>query len=234
MMQEWIQVILSSSQAGVVVLVAVFVLGVISVFTCACNFAAVGIVAGYTGTLGATGKTRTVVVSSVFFLVGIVAALSAIGCLLGYAGERINASLGDYWKIGAGVIAILFGVYTLDILPLKIPGISLNVQSKKGGMAGAVLFGLVMGGATSLGSLCCNPVFPIIMATSFVAGSALWGFLMLFFYALGYGVTLALAMLGVGLGLGKLSKGLSKFAVGLKYVSGVTLIALGFYFLITL
>jgi len=232
-MNEWINVVLSSEQSGIIVLAAVFLLGVISVFTCACNFAAIGVVAGYTGSLGATGKTKTVVLSSLFFLLGTVIALSAVGCLIGFASELVSASMGNYWKIVAGVIAILFGVYTLDILPFKIKGISPNFQNKKGSIAGAMLFGFVMGGAISLGSLCCNPIFPIVMGASFLKGSTLWGFAMLFFYALGYGITLASAMLGVGLGLGKISKLLSKFAVVIKYAGGITLIILGFYLIIT-
>ena len=231
-MSEWINSVISSDQAGVVVLAAVFLLGVISVFTCACNFAVLGVVGGYTGTLSATGKTKTVVVSSVFFLLGTVIALSVVGYLIGFASELVSVSMGNYWKIAAGIIAILFGVYTLDILPFKIKGLSSNFQNKKSGIAGAVLFGFVMGGATSLGSLCCNPIFPVVMGASFLKGSTLWGLTMLFFYALGYGVTLAAAMLGVGLGLGKISKLLSKFAVVIKYVGGITLIALGFYLLV--
>ena len=121
-MDEWINSVISSDQAGIIVLVAVFLLGVISVFTCvACNFAVLGVVGGYTGTLSA----------------------------------------------------------------------------------------------------------------SFLKGSMLWGFALLFFYALGYGITLAAAMLGVGLGLGKISKILTKSAVVIKYAGGITLIILGFYFLIT-
>ena len=233
-MQEWINSVISAEQAGIIVLAAVFLLGVISVFTCACNFAVLGVVGGYTGTVSATGKTKTVIVSSIFFLLGTVIALSAVGCLIGFASEFVNTSMGNYWKIAAGIVAIFFGVYTLDILPFKIKGISPNFQSKKSGIAGAVLFGFVMGGATSLGSLCCNPIFPVVMGASFLKGSTFWGLAMLFFYALGYGVTIAAAMLGVGLGLGKISKLLSKFAVIIKYAGGITLIALGFYLLVTI
>jgi cytochrome c biogenesis protein CcdA len=233
-MQDWINSVINADQAGVIVLAAVFMLGAISVFTCACNFAVLGVVGGYTGTLSATGKTKTVVISSLFFLTGTVVALSAVGCLIGYAGELVNATMGNYWKIIAGIIAILFGVYTLDILPFKIKVISPNFQNKKGGIVGAVLFGFVMGGATSLGSLCCNPIFPVVMGASFLKGNTLWGLSLLFCYALGYGVTLAAAMLGVGLGLGKISKLLSKFAVIIKYAGGITLIILGFYLLLTI
>jgi len=233
-MNEWINSVLSSDQAGVIALAAVFLLGVISVFTCACNFAALGIMGGYAGALSATGKTKTVVVSSVFFVIGTVIALSAVGCLIGFAGEFVSTTMGNYWKIAAGIIAILFGVYTLDILPFKIKGISPNYQNKKSGIVGVIIFGFVLGGATSLGSLCCNPVFPIVLGASFLKGSTLWGLALLFSYALGYGVTIAAGMLGVGLGLGKISKILTKSAVVIKYIGGITLIVLGFYLLITI
>jgi cytochrome c biogenesis protein CcdA len=233
-MQEWINSVLSADQAGIVVLVASFLLGVISIFTCACNFAILGVIGGYTGTLSATGKTKTVVVSSVFFLLGTVIALSTVGCLIGFASELVSVSMGNYWKIGAGIVAIFFGVFTLDILPFKIGSITPNFKSNKGSITGAIIFGIVMGGATSLGSLCCNPIFPIVMGASFLKGSALWGFLILFFYALGYGTLLSAAMLGVGLGLGTISKFLTKFATVIKYAGGITLIILGFYLLLTI
>ena len=233
-MSEWINSIITSDQTGIVVFAAVFLLGVISTFTCACNFAVLGVLGGYTGAMSATGRTKTVVVSSVFFLLGIVIALSVFGCLIGFAGELVSVSMGNYWKIAAGVIAILFGIYTLDILPFKIKSISPNFQSKKGGVVGAIIFGFVMGGATSLGCLCCNPIFPVVVGASFLKGSTLWGVAMLFFYALGHGLTIAVAMLGVGLGLGKMSKLLSKFAVVIKYAGGITLIVFGFYLLLTI
>jgi len=233
-MQEWINSVLSSDQAGIIALAAVFLLGVISVFTCACNFAVIGAVAGYTGALGATGKTKKVVVCSLFFLLGTVVAMSILGCIIGFAGEFIGAALGNYWKIAAGVILILFGVYILDILPFKIPGMSFNFQSKKSGITGAVLFGFVVGTLTSFGTLCCNPIFPIVAAASLVTGSTLWGFALLLTYALGFGATLAAAMLGIGLGIGKFSKLLTKSTVVIKYAGGITLIVLGFYFLITM
>ena len=233
-MNEWINSILSSDQTGIIALVAVFLLGMVSVFTCACNFAVIGTVAGYTGALGATGKTKTVVVCSLFFLLGTVVAMSVLGCIIGFAGELISATTGNYWKIGAGIILILFGTYMLDILPFKIPGMSLNFQTQKSGITGAIIFGFVVGSLTSLGTLCCNPIFPIVVAASLVTGSTLWGFILLLTYALGFGATLAAAMLGVGLGIGKLSKWLTKSAVFIKYAGGITLIVLGFYFIITI
>ena len=232
-MQEWLTSIANSEQTGIIALITVFLLGVISVFTCSCSFAVLGVVGGYTGTVSATEKTKTVVVSSLFFLVGVVVAMSALGFIIGFAAELISATTGNYWKIGAGIILIFFGVYILDIVPFKIPGVSINYQNKKNGIAGAVLFGLIVGSLTSLGTLCCNPIFPIVVAASLVKGSSFWGFILLFTYSLGFGSTIAAAMLGVGLGIGKISKLLSKSAVVIKYAGGITLIVLGFYFIIT-
>ena len=67
-MTDWVTQVLSSDQAGITVLIAVFVMGMISVVSCACNFATLGIVAGYTGTIGATGKSKAVIWSGSFFL----------------------------------------------------------------------------------------------------------------------------------------------------------------------
>jgi len=233
-MQEWINTILSADQTGIIVFVAVFLLGVISVFTCACNFAFLGSVAGYASSISATSRAKTLIICSIFFLIGVVVAMSVVGCIVGFAGGYFVEALGSYWKICAGIILIFFGVHILDILPFKIPAISsFNYQSKKAGIAGAMLLGITIGGFTALHNMCCNPIYPVVIATIFVKGNIVWGLLMLFFYSLGYGGLLAAAMLGAGLGTGKISLLLSKFAVAIKYVGGITLIILGFYFLMS-
>jgi cytochrome c biogenesis protein CcdA len=233
-MEPWIQQTLSSEQAGISILFAVFLLGVVGVFSCGCNYAVIGTVVGYSGAVGASGRIKTILWSSIFFLVGTILAMSIIGCIIGYAGEFISTSMGNYWKIAAGLISIIFGLYTIDIFPFKIPGFSINLQKKKSGVLSAILFGLAIGGVSSLCGLCCSPFMPVILAASFVKGSTIWGVMMLFAYALGYGITLAVAMIGIGLGLGKISKSLTGFANVLKYAAGIIMIVIGFYFIITI
>ena len=230
-MVEWVQTVVNADQSGILVLLAVFLLGVVSVFTCVCNFAVIGAITGYTGVLGATGKTKTIAVSALFVFLSAVAAMSAIGYAIGFASEIVSAAMGNYWKIAAGVILLIFGILILDLLPFEMPRILPDIPNKKSGM---VVFGLVVGGLTVLTNICCNPIFPLVVAASLVKGSALWGFFLMFFYALGYGVVIAVAILGVGLGIGKLSKALTKLAVAIKYAGGITLIVLGFYFLLTI
>ena len=233
-MQEWITQVVNSEHAGIMVLAAVFLMGIIGVVSCGCNFAIIGVVAGYTGTIGSTGKTRSIIWSGVFFLLGTIISMAAIGALIGYTSKIINASFGIYWQIGAGLFTIFFGLMTLGFLPFKMPGIKLNSDRHSKGIFSSVVFGFTVGGLATAFNSCCNPVFPIVLAASFVKGSVVWGMLMLVAFALGYGLPLAAAMIGIGLGFGKISKTTSVVGKIIKYAGGTALILLGFYFLLTI
>jgi cytochrome c biogenesis protein CcdA len=72
------------------------------------------------------------------------------------------------------------------------------------------------------------------MAVSFVKGSFIWGIILMVVYALGYGLTFTAIIIGIGLGFGKTSRTFTKIGNALKYTSGIIMIAVGFYLLITL
>ncbi len=233
-MEEWIQQVLASEQAGITVLAAVFLLGIFSVFTCGCNISILGMVAGYSGSLASEGKSKAVIWSGIYFLLGLVISMSVIGGLVGYASELISDSFGVYWKIAAGILSVFFGLWTMDMLPFKIPGIKIKMTNRKSGTLSSIIFGLTVGGLTLACSSCCNPVFPIILAASFVKGSFIWGILLLFMYALGYGLTFAIIIVGVGLGFGTTSKNFAKFSKVLRIAGGLLMIIIGFYLLLTI
>ena len=232
-MNTWINQVLSSDHATIMVLVAVFLMGIISVVTCGCNFAVIGVVAGYTGASSSRENSRDVFLKGFSFLIGTVLAMAVIGSLFGYAGQVISKSMGNYWKIVAGLIAIIFGLYSMDLTPFKIPGLSIKPSQSKQTIFSAILFGLTIGGLSTALNSCCNPIFPVILAASFVKGSALWGLLMLTAFALGYGIPLAAMIVGLSLGLGRISKTMSVINIIAKYVGGIALVVLGFYFLLT-
>jgi cytochrome c biogenesis protein CcdA len=232
-MNTWINQVLSSDHATVTVLIAVFLLGMISVVTCGCNFAVLGVVAGYTGASTAPSKTRIVLWRGIMFLLGGIISMAVIGALFGYAGNWVSKSLGNYWKIAAGLLAILFGLYSMDLLPFRLPGIKVKKDISGDSLISAILFGLAIGGLSTALNTCCNPIFPVILAASFIKGSTFWGFIMLTVFALGYGLPLATVIIGGGLGLGKLSKSMAVAGNVAKYLGGIALILLGFYFLLT-
>jgi cytochrome c-type biogenesis protein len=233
-MNTWINQVLSSDHASVTVLFAVFLMGAISVVTCGCNFAVIGVVTGYTGASSSAAKTRMVFLKGFFFLAGTILSMALIGSFFGYAGRLISASLGNYWKIAAGLIAIVFGLYSMDLVPFKIPGLAVKPGRPKEGIFSAILFGLAIGGLSTALNSCCNPLFPVILAASFVKGSALWGLMMLTAFSLGYGLPLTAMIVGFSLGLVKVSKTMSVVGIVATYAGGIALVLLGFYFLLTL
>jgi cytochrome c-type biogenesis protein len=233
-METWIHNVLNSGQGGISVLVALFFLGMIGVVTCGCNYAIFAVVAGYSGSQSPGAKAKTLVLTGVAFLLGAVLAMAAIGALFGYAGNLISNSFGNYWKIAAGLLCIFFGLYSMDFLPFSLPALKIKNENQQPGLLPAILFGLIVGGLATAFNTCCNPLFPIILAASFVKGSAVWGLTMLTSFALGYAFPLALGLVGVRLGVGKLSATVSAAGTILKYSGGILLVLMGFYFLLTL
>lgn len=233
-METWIHDVLNSGQAGITVLLAVFIFGILSVLTCGCNYAIFAVIAGYSGTLATAGKARNALWSGIAFLAGAILAMAVIGGILGYAGGVFSSTFGNYWKIAAGLICIFFGLYSMDFLPFKMSSIRINTENRKTGIISAIVFGLTVGGLSSALNSCCNPLFPIVLAASFVKGSFFWGMIMLSVFALGYAAPLSLAIVGVRIGLGKLSSKVTMLVNVIKYAGGILLILMGFYFLITI
>ena len=232
-MYSWINQALSNDHASIMILIAVLVMGMLSVFTCACNFAIIGVVTGYSGASQTTDKTRLVIWKGIAFLIGTIISMSLIGALFGFAGKWISDSVGNYWKIAAGLVAILFGLYSMELVPFKLPGISFKAEESHQNVFTSIIFGLSVGGLSAACNSCCNPFYPVILAASFVKGSAVWGYIMLTTFAFGFGLPLAAMIVGISLGLGKISKTLSLVVNIVKYLGGIALVALGFYLLLT-
>ena len=233
-MNTWINQVLNNEHATITALIAVFMMGLISVATCGCNFAVIGVVAGYTGVSSSTVKSGIIFLRGFSFLLGTIISMAVIGSLFGYTGKFISASLGNYWKIAAGLIAIIFGLYSMDLVPFRLPGLTIKTSQSRQTIFSAVLFGLAVGGLSTALNSCCNPLFPVILAASFVKGSTLWGLMMLTAFALGYGIPLAVMIVGFSLGLGRISKTLTIIGTVVKYAGGIALVGLGFYFLLTI
>jgi cytochrome c biogenesis protein CcdA len=233
-MEAWIKSFLESGQSGFLVLVAVFFLGMSAVLTCACNYAIFAMVAGYSGTLSAEEKSKSALPGGIAFLAGAVISMALMGALFGYAGHLLSASSGNWWKIATGLICVFFGLWSMDFLPFKIPSIGVGKRKPKPGILPAIIFGLTVGGISTAFNSCCNPVFPVILAASFIKGSTIWGLMMLTLFALGYAFPLALGFTGIRWGLGKLAAPAGKLSRIIPFTGGIVLVVTGLYFLLTI
>lgn len=222
---EKLQVV-SSQPMG---LLFALVLGAVSAAasTC-CTLPALGLVAGFSGTQEQRTK-KDILKSALLFMLGTIVSLMIIGAVSGFVGQVAQTTLGNYWKIFAGVIAIVLGLATLKLLPFNISFGKISTSKKELSSIGQILTGIALGGVVAVSSLPCNPGIFIIMGVAILQGAVLWAMCLLGAYAVGFALPLGLLMLGISLGGFTLaSKGMDK---ALRWISGGALVVIGFYFL---
>ena len=237
---EWFRTMLTSAtaafdQAGVgfAAIPLALALGLLSaVVSACCTLPVLGIIVGYAGARK-DNTLRARLLSAGSFFLGAVLSLVILGAVAAMVGQVAQGTLGRYWKVFAGFVAIVLGLGALNLLPFKLPQgkAKFGVKNRSGGVVGALLFGIVGGGAVSVSSLACNPGIFIIIGAAVLQGVTLWMTAVLIAYAVGFALPLGALMLGVSFGAAAVKfKGLETAVRGL---AGVLLVSAGFYFLWT-
>lgn len=208
-----------------------FVLGLTSaVASACCTLPVLGAIVGYSGTREG-GDRRAKFFTAIFFMLGSTVALVILGLVAGFVGQVAQDTMGKYWKVFAGVIAIFVGLAALKLLPFKMPTKAIESRSRPKGFLSAAVFGLIMGGGVSVTSLACNPGIFIVLGVAVLEGYSLWGMGIMACYAVGFSLPLAVIVLGVSFGKSVIKA--KRLEAGIRIVCGVLLIAAGFYFLTT-
>jgi len=230
---EWIKHVLASPEFGLAVLPASVFLGLLTAVSSSCNLGIVAAIAGYAGSRGDDFQRRDALLMSVFFLVGTICSLAVLGLLVGYFGKLAGDSLGRYALAVIGFASIVFGLIALDLAPFKLPSIDLSKRKFKGGVLGAILFGLLVGAASVTCTIaCCGPLLPVVLGLAAARGQSGWGALILTMFAIGYSLPLAVLMLGIGLGR---TATIARAAVKpIRIGAGIMLVVVGFWLLATL
>lgn len=227
---QWATTVLEQTGVGPAVLPVAFLLGLLSAIACTCcTLPVLGAVAGYSGTKGNNSR-RANLVAALFFMLGTVIATVILGAVAGFVGQVAESTLGTYWKLLAGIIAIFVGLASLKLLPFKLPGANISGgKSEPKGLLGVALFGLVVGGGIGACSLPCNPGILIILGVAALEGYTFWMAATLIGYAIGFSLPLAAIMVGVSFGTSSIKA--KKAEAVIRTIAGVLLILAGFYFL---
>ncbi len=208
-----------------------FLLGLVSaVASACCTLPVFGALVGYSGTRKQSSR-RTNLLAAFFFMLGSIVSLLILGAVAGFIGQVAQMSLGRYWKIFAGIIAIVFGLATLELLPFKLPKKQGRTGDQQRGLLEAALFGLIMGGAVSVSSLACNPGIYIILGAAVLQGYTLWMSGVLVAFAIGFSLPLTALVLGVS--FGKAAVKAKKAEKVIRVIAGIALVGVGFYLLST-
>jgi cytochrome c biogenesis protein CcdA len=232
-MIESIKTALQTGSSEALALPLAFLLGLASAVSSACcTLPAMGMLVAYSGTRENTGRGAAIG-SAASFMLGTTLALIVLGFVAGFVGQSAQALLGNYWKLFAGVLAVLFGLAALGLLPVKLPQFRRKpAESNAGqGFVATLVVGLLLGGGVAACSLPCNPGIFIVLGAAVLQGQAFWGMLLMAAFALGFSLPLAAILLGVS--FGKASIKARKVETLIRTVAGVLLTGAGLYLLAT-
>ncbi|MBI4024866.1 MAG: sulfite exporter TauE/SafE family protein [Verrucomicrobia bacterium] len=232
-MLESITNTLQSASMGPAALPLAFLLGLVSaVASACCTLPAMGMLAAYSGTRQDANR-RTAFASAIAFMIGTTLALIVLGLVAGFVGQAAQALLGRYWKLFAGLIAVLLGLAALKLLPVKLPQFTqkTDAHSAVPGMLGTMVAGLLMGGGVAACSLPCNPVIFIVLGAAVLQGHAVWGMVLMAAFAVGFSMPLGAVLFGVS--FGKAAIKAQKAEAVIRNIAGGLLICAGFYLLAT-
>lgn len=222
---------LQAASMGPAALPLAFLLGLVSaVASACCTLPAMGMLVAYSGTRENANR-RMAFTSALWFLTGTTLALIVLGLVAGLIGQTAQAFLGRYWKVFAGAVAVLVGLATLKLLPLRLPQRAAKDgrPSAPNAKMGAALGGLFLGGGVAACSLPCNPGIFIVIGASVLLGRVLWGTVLMAAFAVGFSLPLAAILFGVS--FGKASLKMQKVDATIRALAGVLLAGAGLYLL---
>ena len=230
-MLKWVTDTLQAASMGPAALPLAFLLGLVSAAASACcTLPAMGMLVAYSGSRETVDR-RAAFTSAVWFLVGTTLALIILGLIAGLVGQAAQTFLGRYWRLFAGVVAVVLGLATLKLLPLKLPQGLQNAPSAAHGKLGAALGGLFLGGGVAACSLPCNPGIFIVLGAAVLQGHTLWGMVLMACFAIGFSLPLAAILFGVS--FGKASIKAQRADTVIRTVAGALLVGAGLYLLAT-
>ena len=124
---DWLRSILESvgtafdqTGAGPFAIPLAFLLGLLSaVVSACCTLPVLSIVVGYAGTRSDKG-VRAKLLSAGVFVLGAALALVILGGVAATIGQVAQSTMGRYWKLFAGILAIIMGLGALGLLPFNL------------------------------------------------------------------------------------------------------------------
>ncbi len=215
---------LDTSSSLYIVLAIVFSSGFISGLS-PCTLPTVAFVTAYVGGARGASKKKGFILSLAFIL-GIAVMLSLLGVFAGLIGGIINNTV--VLNLITAVVLLAMGLWLLRVIKINLNWSFSKISPKKGsGILGAFLLGIPFGIAASP---CTMPVTLSVLAFSSLKGSAAYGMLLMFVFAIGRSIPLLIV--GTFTGILKNLSFLSKYQNKIEKVAGVILIGLAIYFVV--
>jgi len=191
-----------------------------------CVLAIIPLVIGFVGGYSEGNKKKALLYSLTFAL-GLSITFTILGAIASLLG-RLFGDVEKLWYYLAAGVALVMGLYLLDVIKIPFPK-TVEMKTKHKGILGAFLLGLLFG---VVSSPCATPVLAVILAFVATKAKIVYGISLLFVYALGHCALIILAGVSAGFVENYVqSRGITNFSNWAKKVSGLLIIFAGFYIL---
>jgi cytochrome c-type biogenesis protein len=170
-------------------------------------------------------EERRAVLMGTAFVCGMLVTHVVLGITAALGGEWVKGLLGRQWGLVLGPLLIVMGLMWSGWLNIRLPWFGVKGR-KVTGLWGAFLLGIPFSVA-----VCpfCTPALLVVLTSSAAIGSVVFGFALLFAFALGRSVPILLGAWSMGW-LESLNI-MSRYQKYLEIIAGVTLILTGLYLL---
>ena len=176
------------------------------------------------GKIQDTGLKRSVMLSSIMFILGFTISFVALGATATVVGKFLNTRM-EYLRYIAGIIMIVFGLHVLGVFRIKALYQDTRMHSVKasGGMFGALVLGFVF----ALGwSPCLGPILSTVLGLASEQETVVRGMFLLLVYSAGLGVPFLMTSLGLNRFLSFYNRFKRHFRA-LEIVSGILILGVG-------
>ncbi len=213
---------LTISDRSMAAFVIVFAGGLFTSFN-PCVVSMLPVLVSYIGSDSSAGKRKGFFLSF-SFVTGLAVTFAILGLIAAYLGG-IFGQLGFNWYYILAGVAIIMGLYLLEVISFRLPGIG-SMPVKARGKGSSFLMGLLFGLAASP---CATPVLAVIVTYAATQGEPLYGSSLLFTYGIGHGLLLIMAgtFTATIRNIGKI-RSISRY---FNYIAGSVLIFFGLYLL---
>jgi len=206
---------------------AVFVGGILSSAS-PCVLITIPLVIGFVGGYAA-GDKRKALLYSIAFIIGLSITFTLLGMIASVFG-RLFGAVGVYWKYIVALVAVIIGLHLTGLFNINF-NVGTPVKTRHKGLLGAFSLGLLFG---VVSSPCATPVLAVILTYVAYKGEILYGSSLLFVYAVGHCALMLVAGVFTGFAENFIqSKGVEKFSVYSKKLSGIVIIFVGIYILVS-
>lgn len=193
-----------------------------------CVYPIIPILVGTIGSKAAVAKSRGFTLS-LFFVLGMAFTYSLLGLFAALTGTLFGIQSQNPWvAFAVGNICLFFGISMLGVFEISLAG----QWGKAAGTKSRNLFDLFFMGASSglVAAPCTVPVLGVLLAFVATQKNLVFGFSLLFVFALGLG--LLLIVLGTFTGLLASLPRSGEWMVRIKKLFGWAMIGVGEYFLL--